>query len=360
MEFTDQVAALEPPVVSEACLQWHRERLLGNGIDRRLVTIEHDEVRKRKGLFGGAKTLANPDAEERHAHWAKWAPKLATEAAEKALEKWGGSKDRITHVVVHSCTGFKAPGIELDLVDNLNLANVRRRLGINYMGCFGGFTGMAVAKSFAVSEPDAHVLLVCVEICTAHLTNNEERSKNLGNTIFSDGAAAAIIGPGDVGDWAIGNTMSWTLPKTSRSYMTWEPSNHAYYMHLDKKISEVFGVEFYFKMRKCFHYITGASGMSQVEWCVHPGGRKILDSFCSPKVGLVDERALRHSYGVLRNYGNMSSPTIFFVIDSMIEEAKQTVSQTKSTAFCLGFGPGLTMEMVGLHRIARPEFEVES
>jgi predicted naringenin-chalcone synthase len=333
-------------------IEFHMKRLLGNGIDTRHLCIEADSLEKRKGLYGSCKVIGNPDAEERHAHWAEWAPKLATEAAQKAIRKWGGGKDRITHVIFHSCTGFKAPGVELDVVDNLGLPNVRRRLAINYMGCFGGFTALSVAKSYALAEPGAVVLLVCVEICSAHITQSDERGKALGNTLFSDGAAAVIVGPGGVGDWAIGHQATNTLAKLSRGYMTWKPTCSSYEMFLDKKIGEVFGIELYFNMKRYFYQVVGEAGRpSDVEWCVHPGGRKILDSFAE-RLGMgIEKKTMRHSYEVLRTCGNMSSPTIFFVIKSMMEEAKQENSITKDTAFCLGFGPGLTMETAALHRI---------
>eukprot|EP00963_Diacronema_lutheri_P013829 scaffold2843_cov465-Pavlova_lutheri.AAC.4 len=99
------------------------------------------------GLFPSAELDYNPTAEERQALWATRAPRLGIAAANKAVEQWGGDKQEITHLIFHSCTGFKAPGVELDILDALGLQNVRRRFGINYMGCFGAFTGLAAAKS---------------------------------------------------------------------------------------------------------------------------------------------------------------------------------------------------------------------
>ena len=184
------------------------------------------------------------------ANRAKWAPKLAIDASREAIRKWGGDKNAITHIIFHSCTGFKAPGVELDVVDALNLTGIKRRLGINYMGCFGGFTGLNVAKSYALSSPNAVVLLVCVEICSCHMTLSENRSESLGNAVFSDGGAAVIIGAGRRGDWAIGSQETHTLGKESRSHMLWAPSNHAYNMFLDKSISTSLGMALFMNAKK--------------------------------------------------------------------------------------------------------------
>ena len=300
-----------------------------------------------------SKTDGKLDVEQRHEYWEEWSKKLAIQAAKNAVAKWGGSKDRITHVVFHSCTGFKAPGVELDIVDGLGLKNVKRRLGINYMGCFGGFTGLSVAKSFALSDPDAVVLVVCCEICSAHLAQTEDRSKVIGNVIFSDGAAAAIIGSGGAGDWAIGEQMTHTLGKSTRSHMSWKPSNFHYDMFLDKDIGKSLGTSLFFTIKSIVRQVCpGITKPSDLEWCIHPGGRKILDVLCSgiSPIGCSKED-LRHSYSTLRDYGNMSSGTIFFVIDRMMEEAKKKDAVTKDTAFCLGFGPGLTVEVAALHQI---------
>ena len=308
-----------------------------------------------------AKIDGKPDVEQRHEYWEEWSKKLSVQAARNAVSKWGGNKDRITHVVFHSCTGFKAPGVELDIVDGLGLKNVKRRLGINYMGCFGGFTGLSVAKSFALSDPNAVVLVVCCEICSAHLAQTEDRSKVIGNVIFSDGAAAAIIGPGGAGDWAIGEQMTHTLGKKTRSDMSWKPSNFQYDMFLDKDIGKSLGTSLFFTIKSIVRQVCpGITKPSDLEWCIHPGGRKILDVLCSgiSPIGCSKED-LRHSYSTLRDYGNMSSGTIFFVIDRMMEEAKKKDADTKDTAFCLGFGPGLTVEIAALHKIEADTSEYE-
>lgn len=315
------------------------------GIDYRYSGIEpHAAIAGNSDdLFG--KTLQEP-VEKRNLYWAEFAKATAIQASKNAIESWGGDKTKITHVIFHSCTGFKAPGIELDIVDAIGLTGVKRRLGINFMGCFGGFTGLSVAKSFCLSDPGSIALVVCAESCVAHASNAVDRSELLGSVIFADGAAACLVGPGQHGDWALGNAKTMTLGKETRDMMTWFPSNTSYRMYLSKDIGNQFGVGLLLTIRNLVKTVLGGNlDMKNVDWCVHPGGKGLLDGLAK---GIGSEK-LRHSYSVLKNYGNMSSPTIFFVIKRLLDEAKETPS--KKDAICLGFGPGLTAELCAIHKV---------
>jgi predicted naringenin-chalcone synthase len=316
-----------------------------SGVDSRYfgdLPPDIEKIRKGDG---------NPTVSERHEYWAEWAPKMAIAAATQAIETWGGDKKEITHVVFHSCTGFKAPGVELDIVDALNLTGVRRRLGINYMGCFGGFTGMSVAKAFCEADPSALVLLVCSETCYAHIAFCNNRSKTIGNCFFADGAAAALIGPGRPGDWAISDQQTKTLGPETRGLMTWAPNDNCYDMYLDKSIGLKFGMHLYWNLKS---YLRGVcdENVNDIEWLVHPGGKGILDFFCSDKLNLgITKSTLERSYNVLQRYGNMSSGTIFFVLKDLMKDAREHPTEVKPTAVCFGFGPGLTLEIAELRRI---------
>lgn len=325
-----------------------------SGVDTRWFGEPTPDVEKLNAgerpdsIYGGD---GNPTVSERHAYWNEWAPKMAIEAATQAINEWGGNKSDITHVICHSCTGFKAPGIELDVIDTLKLTNVRRRLGINYMGCFGAFTGMSVAKAFCEADPEATVLLVCTETCFPHIAFDENRSKCIGNCFFADGAGAMIVGAGKPGDWAISDQQTKTLGIETRQLMTWQPNDHCYDMFLDKSIGLKFGMHLYWNLKSYLREVCPES-VRDIEWCVHPGGKGILDFFCSEKLNLgIDKTTLKRSYDVLRNYGNMSSGTIMFVLKEMMRDAKEDPSSVKPTAVCFGFGPGLTLEVAELRRI---------
>lgn len=326
------------------------DRLDSSGIERRHFCFDHSDM---NNVFRKSEIPGNPNPEERFAYWNEWAPKLAIEAAKRAVENWNGNKREITHVIFHSCTGFRNPGVEFDVIDSLDLTGVKSRLAINFVGCHGGFKALSVAKAYADSDPDAVILVICAEISSAHFSVSEKRSSNIGNVVFADGASAAIIGKARVGDWVIGEQVSRTLGKDTRDKMTWTPSNRGYELHLDKGIARALGIFFWKTGRSLIKSVCPSMRQADdVEWCLHPGGRKILDLFCSSSSPLgCSEEALRHSYETLKHYGNMESGTIFFVIQHMMEEAKRKGSTTRSSAVCLGFGPGLSVEILGLHRV---------
>eukprot|EP01065_Artemidia_motanka_P038904 TRINITY_DN4774_c0_g1_i3.p1 TRINITY_DN4774_c0_g1~~TRINITY_DN4774_c0_g1_i3.p1 ORF type:complete len:479 (+),score=170.09 TRINITY_DN4774_c0_g1_i3:44-1438(+) len=337
--------------LSSSVAAWLGDRCMQSGITQRWSVVNGidsqfgggDDV--KEGLYASAPD-SNPTAGARGDVWAEEAPKLAIEAAREAMANFKGTRADISHVIVHSCTGFKAPGIELDVIDALQLPNVRRRLGTNYMGCFGGFTVLSTAKAFCESEPGSHVLVVCVELCTLHLSKEDHRSVGIGNIIFGDGAAAAVVGPGGVGDWALGNGASVTLRSETRGAMTWKPTDFGHRMWLDKTIGYELGVALRSGWKQWLQDACGTKTSKDVEWAVHPGGKGILEAVLDSRVGVgIERRDLRHSFDVLSENGNMSSATILFVL-------RRAMKQTdRRRIFAMGFGPGLTLEYAGLHQL---------
>lgn len=298
---------------------------------------------KREGVYNEAEGN-NPTAGPRQQLWAEHAPRLAIDAAENAVKDWGGDRQEITHIVFHSCTGFKAPGVELDVMDALGLKNIRFRTGINFMGCFGGLNGLKVARALVESEPGAICLLVCVEVCSAHFTMDEERGKFIGNSIFADGSSAAIIGPGRPGAWALAGGGTHILGKDTRSAMSWFPTDHAYEMYLDKSIGSSLGWYVFKNLSSMLSEACRTTDKSSVCWAIHPGGKAILEGLT--KVG-VSNADLKHSWHVLEEYGNMSSATILFVLKETLSDP----AMQKDKVFSLAFGPGLTIETVGLVKL---------
>merc|ERR1712217_8966 len=298
---------------------------------------------QREGFYNEAPGN-NPAAGARQQLWSEHAPRLAIDAAQKAVDNWGGDKQKISHIVFHSCTGFKAPGVELDVMDALGLKNVRFRTGINFMGCFGGLSGLKVARALVESEPGAICLLVCVEVCSAHFTMNEERGKFIGNSIFADGGSAAVIGPGQPGDWVLTGGGTHILGKDTRAAMTWFPSDHAYEMYLDKSIGNSLGWYVFKNLNSMLSEACRTTDKSSVHWAIHPGGKAILEGLT--KVG-VTNADLKHSWQILEEYGNMSSATILFVLNAALSDK----DMQKERVFSLAFGPGLTIETVGLAKL---------
>lgn len=304
-------------------------------IERRYTSLPYFESSQQ------TKMLLRMNTQERNVLYKEIAPKLSHLAAVKALEEWGESKDAITHVVFVSCTGMMAPGIEFSLVDSLSLKRSVQRFGLNFMGCFGAFRALAVAKAFALEDPSHRVLIVCTELCSLHLQPRVTLSNLVGNILFSDGAAAAVVGCEKEGQglWKIDTHRCLALENSIKA-MTWEQGNNGYIMHLANSVP-----------KKIQSKITGfaqelaGDAIETCDWPIHPGGKAILegiDTVCN-----LPEGALDSSWEVLQNYGNMSSSTFLFVLDALRRQKIQ-----KKRAVGLGFGPGLSIEGVRLERCA--------
>lgn len=336
---------------SEEYIDFLCKRVANSGIIRRYHAAFDDwsdenlsrSRSQRRGVYNEAEAC-NPTVGPRQQLWEQHAPRLAIDAAEKAVQNWGGDKQSITHIVFHSCTGFKAPGVELDVMDALGLKNIRFRTGINFMGCFGGLNGLKVAKALVESEPGAICLLVCVEICSAHFTMNQERGKFIGNSIFADGGSAAIVGPGGPGDWVLTGGGTHILGKDTRAAMTWFPSDHCYEMYLDKSIGNSLGWYIFKNLGPMLSEACHTTDKNSVHWAIHPGGKAILEGL--EKVG-VSKADLQQSRNILEQYGNMSSATILFVLQASMADP----TMQKDRLFSLAFGPGLTIETVGLTKL---------
>jgi predicted naringenin-chalcone synthase len=311
--------------------------------------------------------------------WEMCAKAMAIESSRAAIKAWSrGSASDITHVVTHSCTGFSAPGIDFFLINELGLKPSTRKLGVNFMGCFGGFSAMYVAKQIVEadkSESGAVVLVCCVETCSLHVSDNKSKELIVGNTLFADGSSAAIITRADFSStssssasgtpggsfvekntegmdltisvpntsrycgWVLGNMMS-EIVSNSAEAMTWKQSITAgkYDMFLDKAIPKALSSLF---LSNGISMLTkvGISNVWNCGWAIHPGGKGILSTFEKSLATLgIQADGVQHSYDVLSQYGNMSSATILFVLKRVLS------SSNKNEVFTCGFGPGLSVE----------------
>ncbi len=269
-----------------------------------------------------------PSTAERNELYKREAPPLAEAAVREAVERWGGKPEEITDVIVISCTGMMAPGIEFLLIDKLGLRRDINRLGINFMGCFGGFKGLSTAKALAEQGPDRRVLVVCVELCSLHFQTDPTLETFVGNALFADGAAAAIIGQ-EKGLFSIEKGASIAL-ENSLEEMTWESSDRGYLMRLSERIPLYIREN----IRDFLPKLLGDVPQESCDWAFHPGGKAILHTLCQA-FGLKREAASA-SYEVMAKYGNLSSASILFVLDQLERKNEYTVG--------IGFGPGLSVE----------------
>ncbi|MEN6626814.1 MAG: type III polyketide synthase [Candidatus Sumerlaeia bacterium] len=288
--------------------------------------------------------IRNPSTAERMDVYHRLAPSLAARAARSAIESAEAFTARspqaeirhhITHLVTVSCSGFSAPGIDVALIRELGLAPTVERTHIGFMGCHGALNGLRVARAICGADADARVLLCALELCSLHYQFSADSDKIVSNALFADGAAAAVIGAGE-GGWAISATGSYLIPD-SLDAMTWRIGDNGFEMTLSPKVPELIGQS----LRPWLEGWLASNGLraGQINsWAVHPGGPRILSSVESA-LGL-DHAALGASREVLAQCGNMSSPTILFILERLAK------TNAPRPAVALAFGPGLIAEAV--------------
>ncbi len=265
------------------------------------------------------------------------ASKLALAAAERAINAAHVDVDVLTHLVTVSCSGFRAPGVDIDLITSLGLSRDIARTHVGFMGCHGAMNGLRVARALAESDPNAFVLLCAVELCSLHCHYGQDTDQIVANALFADGAAAVVgrssASEGD-DNWRLVASGSSVIPQTEE-LMHWQIRDNGFEMALSPKVPEVIRAELRPWMEKWLmkHSLRIEDVAS---WAVHPGGPKIL-SACGEVLGL-SENQLQASWDVLSEFGNMSSPTVLYILDKLRKE------RAKLPCVALGFGPGLAIE----------------
>jgi predicted naringenin-chalcone synthase len=264
---------------------------------------------------------------------------LALRACTNAFEASGFDASKITQVVTVSCTGFFSPSLDLALIGQLGIPLTAGRTHIGFMGCHGLFNGLRVARAFTDADPEAVVLVCAVELCSLHHQYEWTTDKMVANALFADGAAA-VVGVSDHREIDAPAPLKLvangsTIFAGSEFAMSWKIGDHGFEMTLSPETPRLI-VE---NLRPWLERWLADQGLTidQVgSWAVHPGGPRILQAFAEA-MGLPIE-ALDASFHVLNRYGNMSSPTVAFVIDHL----RRTGAPWPCVA--IGFGPGLTTE----------------
>ncbi|SFO68431.1 Predicted naringenin-chalcone synthase [Mesorhizobium sp. NFR06] len=280
-------------------------------------------------LAGTFKRGAFPGTAARMAMFAEAAPVLAQKGVDGL--RLGDEASRITHLIVTSCTGFSAPGIDLDLVQRCGLPDGIERTMIGFMGCYAALNGLKLARHIVRSDPQAKVLLVNIEICTLHITETAELEKLLSFCLWGDGCAASLISAEPPGIEL--DSFFCIVADERRELMTWDIRDHGFDMFLSGQVPAAIQQA----LRRNHAAILGGRPPEAIDlWAVHPGGRSILDAV--ERALDLDPAALGPSREVLRRYGNMSSPTVMFVMAELLEKPGGLLGCGMS------FGPGLTAE----------------
>jgi alpha-pyrone synthase len=316
---------------------------LNSGIKNRFSVLE--DYTKECGDFSFFPNtedfLPFPTTADRMRIYEKEAIELACEAIKNCVAKLKNfSLSEVTHVITVSCTGMYTPGIDIELVQRLNLKSHTHRTAINFMGCYGAFNGLKMANAFCLADPDATVLLVCVELCSLHIQKNSALDNIFANLLFADGAAAVIVQAkhGDAQSLLMENFYCDLVPDTGEQ-MAWHVGNTGFEMALSAYVPRTIEKGIAAFSEKLL--LKGGYKISDMDFfAIHPGGRKILEA-CETALGISHEDN-RYSYAVLEQFGNMSSATVLFVLEAILRDV--TVNDQDKKILGMGFGPGLTLE----------------
>jgi alpha-pyrone synthase len=279
-----------------------------------------------------------PDTAKRMQIFERFAPRLAQRTLDK-LRLTEEERSGVTHVLVTSCTGLYAPGLDFDILDHLGLDTSVERTMIGFMGCYAAINGLKQARHIVRSEPDAKVLLVNLELCTLHLQETQDLEQVLSFLVFGDGCAASLISAEPTG-FAMDSFRSFLIPET-RELITWRIRGVGFDMLLSGKVPGEIG-----KALALFGgEVLGKQSKDDITlWGVHPGGKSVLDAV-ERGLGLHDN-ALAASRQTLECFGNMSSATVMFVLERLMQSARPG-----EEGCAMSFGPGLTAETMLFHAV---------
>jgi predicted naringenin-chalcone synthase len=285
-----------------------------------------------------------PTTAQRMARYRRESVPLACRAARQALDRAAIDPSEVTHLVISTCTGFFAPGPDIELGLALGLRPDVQRTVIGFMGCYAGINAIRAADQIVRSDPaNATVLHVSVELCSLHFQREPTLKMLIANSLFGDGASAAVYRSESksAGGLATVRGTASRVEADTLDRMRWEIGDHGFVMHLDAAIPEQLERAAGPFARKLLEASRVTDRESVVGWAIHPGGPRIVDAVARG-LGLRAEAA-SSAFEVLRDAGNMSSATILFVLEHELARIAKA-----GHVLALGFGPGLTIEGVAL------------
>lgn len=306
------------------------------GIDTRYSVLHDFNMNGQYDLFKiKDKDAAYPATSNRMAIYKDEALKISKKAIDECLND---DTEKITHLITVSCTGFYAPGLDYEIIREYKFSPSIERYTINFMGCFAAINGLKAAWNICKGNKDARVLIVCVELCSIHLQKEKTDDNFLANSLFGDGAAAVLVTSQKPSkpSLKIEDFFSSLLPE-GEDDMAWKVTDFGFQMRLSQYVPDIIknGIG------KLSDEIFKKFNRNEIKNILaHPGGKKILQVI-EQHFNLKKEDNY-YAYHVLKNYGNMSSPTVLFVIYHFLKELPDERVGEKTLA--LAFGPGLTLE----------------
>ncbi|MBY0113517.1 MAG: type III polyketide synthase [Phycisphaerales bacterium] len=306
------------------------------GVDSRGVA-SGDDASDPLALFHPATPAAphGPTTAERLHAYAHRATPLARRSAAAALADAQVAAARITHLVTATCTGFGAPGWDIDLITALGLPASVHRTHVGFMGCHAALNALRVAQAIAAADPAARVLLCCTEVCSIHFKYQARPDQIVANALFADGSASCVIAASQEGLCALNASASHLFP-ASADQMSWSIGDHGFEMTLAHELPNTVRDQAGAWLARWLSE-HGLTTEDVHHWAVHPGGPRILTAVA--EAAALPRDALAASRAVLAEHGNMSSPTVLFILERMRQSGT-----LQEPAVLLSFGPGITAE----------------
>lgn len=282
---------------------------------------------------------AGPSTRARMEKFEKFAGEMAVRACRGALERAAVEPESITHLITVSCTGFSAPGVDCEVIARVGLDPAVERSQLGFMGCQATLNALRIARAFVDAEPSRKVLITSVELCSLHFQYGWDPERVVSNAIFADGAGALVgehANPGkpESPSWVASANGSHIVPE-SAEVMTWRIGDHGFDMTLSAQLPGLIEAH----LGGWVDHWLDRCGLGRKDirgWAIHPGGSRILTA--AEKALSISSEATDISRDVLTRHGNMSSATMVFLLEQLVE------TEDRLPCVALGFGPGLSIE----------------
>ncbi len=347
--------AYSQPFIKDRMKKWLKhskkaQRLIESIYKQSHIRKRHSVISNIDDFFSSKPdgSISTPTTAERNRIFTENAKKMYVNLARGAiLECQNSDFDQITHIITVSCTGFFNPGPDIEIIKKLNLNPGIHRFNIGFMGCYAAIPALKMAYSLCLSEPNATVLIVAVELCTLHAQIKDDLDSILSAALFADGGAAAIVSakkPLPTQKPLRIESFESSIIENTESHMAWTIGDNGFDMTLSHYIPEIIEsniskiIEPIMKKNRC--------SITDIDhWAIHPGGKAILDKI-QTSLNLTEK--LTDSRSILAQYGNMSSPTILFVLNKI--RSNKTIRANESV-MTMAFGPGLAVETAFLTKL---------
>lgn len=315
-----------------------------SGIDSRFIVISDADPNSENKFYSENEKYISPDTKRRMSEYEKWSKILARNSVAEVLLKNKLSSSDINRLITISCTGFFAPGLDYFLIEEFNMPRNIKRTNIGFMGCAASLIGVnSVFEALdSYNSLDGNILMVSVELCSLHLQTEPTRDNILANMIFADGCAAALFSNRKIYDNKVALRIlesSSFLFDNSAEFMGWKIGNNGFEMMLSSELPKIIFEQAVPALKNILNKMD-LSITDINHWALHPGGRAILDSL---EKGLnLSAQQMQPSRKILREFGNMSSASILYVLKEILDSQ---IVKVGDLCCAVAFGPGLTMEV---------------